>query len=151
VAAIIVGLPSDKDFTSVKNNGPGLLIKPRVVVVVVIFGGAIILPMRDVGHPPNSIHVKNDGTAPGLPSFPQDPNDSIIINSSRMRSLVSTPGSPTNIISDRVPCDPLSLVATGTRFHTADYLKEMNDVEDSLPCPMYSLLKPPPPLGPCVL
>jgi hypothetical protein len=139
LAAIFIGLPSDKDSISVENDGSGLLVKPGFVVVVVVFGGAIILPMGDVGHPPNSIHVKNNGTAPGLPSFPQDPDDSIIINNTRMRSLASTPGSPTNIISDRVHCNTLSLVASRSRCHTADYLKETKDVEDSLPCPMQIL------------
>jgi HEPN domain-containing protein len=46
-----------------------------------------------------------------------------------MRSLVSTPGFSTNIISDRVHCDPLSCVASGSRCHTADYLKETKDVD----------------------
>ena len=57
----------------------------------------------------------------------------------------------TNIKSDRVHCDPLSCVASGSRCHTADYLKEMKDVDESLPGLMYSPLKPPPPLGPRVL
>ncbi len=57
---------------------------------------------------------------------PQDPDDRILLNSTKMRSLVSTPGS-TNIISDGVHCNPLSLVASGSRCHTADYLKETKD------------------------
>ena len=92
----------------------------------------------------NNLLTRRDGPVP------QDLDNSIIINSTRTRSLISTPGSPTNIISDRVRCDPLSLVASGSRCHTADYLKETKDVENSLPCPMYCLSKPPP-LGPCVL
>ncbi len=80
---------------------------------------------------------------------PQDPDNSIIINSTRTRSLISTPGSPTNIISNRVHCDPLSLMASGSRCHTADYLKEMKDAEDCLPCPMYCLSKPRPPGSMC--
>ncbi len=73
----------------------------------------------------------------------KNPDDKILLNSTKMRSLVSTPGS-TNIISDRVHCNPLSLLASGSRCHTADYLKEMKDAEDSVLCPMYSLSKPPP-------
>ncbi len=92
----------------------------------------------DQGHC-NDLLTRRDGPVP------QDPNNSIIINSTRTRSLISLPGSPTNIISDRVHCDPLSLVASGSRCHTADYLKETKDEEDSLPCPMYCLSKPPPP------
>ena len=57
-----------------------------------------------------------------------------LINSTKMmRSLVSTPGFSTNIISERVHCDPLSLMASRSRCHTADDLKEMKDVEDSVP------------------
>ncbi len=85
----------------------------------------------------NNLLTRRDGPVP------QDPNNSIIINSTRTRSLISTPGSPTNIKSDRVHCNPLSLVASGSRCHTADYLKKTKDAEDSLPCPMYCLLKPP--------
>jgi hypothetical protein len=87
----------------------------------------------------NDLSTRHDGPVP------QDTDNSIIINSTRTRSLISTPGSPTNIISDRVHCDSLSLVVSGSRCHTADYLKETKDAEDSLPCPMYCLSKPPPP------
>ena len=62
-----------------------------------------------------------------------------------MRSLDSILGFSTNIISDRGHYNPLSRVAFGSRCHTADYLKETKDVDNSVPCPMYSLLKPPPP------
>ena len=75
--------------------------------------------------------------------------DRHLVNSTKTkRSLVSTPGVSTNIISDRVHCNPLSRVASGSRCHTADYLKETTDVNDSVPSPMYSLSKPPsPPQG----
>jgi hypothetical protein len=37
-------------------------------------------------------------------------------------------------ISDRgVHCDPMSLVASGSRCHTADYLKETKDAEECVP------------------
>ena len=51
-------------------------------------------------------------------------DDRHIINSTKMmRSLLSTPGFFTNIKSDRVHCNPLSCVTSGSRCHTADYLK----------------------------
>ncbi len=76
--------------------------------------------------------------------IPQHFEDRHLINSPKMmRSIVSTPGFSTNIISDRVHCDPLSCMASGSRCHTADYLKETKDVDDSVPCLMYSLSKPP--------
>ena len=66
-------------------------------------------------------------------------------------SILKLPTVSTNIKSDSVHCDPLSCVASGSRCHTADYLKEMKGVESSVPCLMYSHSKPPPPLGPCVV
>ena len=51
---------------------------------------------------------------------PQDPNNRIIINSTKMRSLVSTFGFSTNLISDRVHCNPLSLLASRSRCHTGE-------------------------------
>ncbi len=57
------------------------------------------------------------------------------------RSLLSTPACSTNIKSDSVHCDPLSCVASGSRCHTADYLKEMKDVDSSVPCLNSSILK----------
>ena len=42
----------------------------------------------------------------------------------------------TNIISDRVHCNPLSLMASESRCHTAYYLKETKDAEVSEPCSM---------------
>jgi hypothetical protein len=74
----------------------------------------------------------------------QFPDDRHLINSTKMmRSLLSTPGFSTNIKSDSVHCDPLSCVASGSRCHTADYLKETKDVDGSVPCLMLSLWKPP--------
>ena len=72
--------------------------------------------------------------------------DSLInITKTRSRSTFNTWFS-TNIISDRVHCDPLSCVTSGSRCHTADYLKETKNAEDnSVPCPMCSLSKPPTP------
>jgi hypothetical protein len=93
------------------------------------------------GHP-NDLLTRVDG------HVPQYPDDRNLINSKMiMRSLVSTPGFSTNLKSDRVHWDPLSRVAYGSRCHTADYLKETKDVDDSVPCPMNSLSKPPPPHG----
>ena len=61
---------------------------------------------------------------------PLHPNDRNLINSNMMmRSLVSTPGLSTNIKSDSVHCNPLSRVTYGSRCHTADYLKDMKDVD----------------------
>ena len=60
-----------------------------------------------------------------------------------MRSLLSTPGFSTNIKSDSVHCGPLSCMASGSRCHTADYLKDMKDVESSGPGVLPSLLKSP--------
>ncbi len=57
------------------------------------------------------------------------------------RSLLSTPVCSTNIKSDSVPCGPLSCVASRSRCHTADYLKDMKDVESSGPGVLPSLLK----------
>ena len=65
------------------------------------------------------------------------------------RSLLSTPACSTNIKSDSVHCGPLSYVASGSRCHTADYVKETKDVDASEPCLMYSLSKPPPPGSMC--
>ncbi len=58
-------------------------------------------------------------------------------------SLLKSPSVSTNIKSDSVHCDPLSCVASGSRCHTADYLKEMKDVDISAPCLSSSLLKSP--------
>jgi len=44
---------------------------------------------------------------------------------------MSTPGISKNINSDSVHCDPLSCVASGSRCHTADYLKEMKVVDSN--------------------
>ena len=86
----------------------------------------------------NNLPTRRDG------HVPQYPDDRNLINSFKtMGSLVSTPGFSTNITSDRVHCDPLSLMASGLRCHTADFLKETKDVDNSVPCPMYSLSKPP--------
>jgi hypothetical protein len=88
----------------------------------------------------NDLLSKCDGPVP------QHLDDRHFLNSPKMMSsIVSTPGFSTNIISDRVHCDPLSCVASGSRCHTADYLKETKDVDDSVPCLMYSLSKPPSP------
>ena len=59
-----------------------------------------------------------------------------------MRSLLSSPGFSTNIKSYSVHCDPLSCMASGSRCHTADYLKETKDVDGSVPGLLTSLLKP---------
>jgi hypothetical protein len=56
---------------------------------------------------------------------------------------MSTPGISKNINSDSVHCDPLSCVTSGSRCHTADYLKEMKVVDSSVPCLSSSLLKSP--------
>ena len=58
-------------------------------------------------------------------------------------SLLKSPSVSTNIKSDSVHCDPLSCVASGSRCHTADYLKEMKDVDSSVPCLYSSILKSP--------
>ncbi len=85
----------------------------------------------------NDLLSKCDGPVP------QHLDDRHFLNSPKMMSsIVSTPGFLTNIINDRVHCDPLSCVASGSRCHTAHYLKETKDVDDSVPCLMYSLLKP---------
>ena len=60
-------------------------------------------------------------------------------------SLLKSPSVSTNIKSDSDHCDPLSCVASGSRCHTDDYLKEMKGVESSVPCLMYGHSKPPPP------
>ena len=60
-----------------------------------------------------------------------------------IRSLLSTPACSTNIKSDSVHCGPLSCVASGSRCHTADYLKDLKDVESSGPGVLPSLLKSP--------
>ena len=59
------------------------------------------------------------------------------------QDLMSTPGISKHIKSDSVHCDPLSCVASGSRCHTADYLKEMKDVDSSVPCLNSSILKSP--------
>ena len=59
------------------------------------------------------------------------------------QDLMSTPGIFKNIKSDSVHCNPLSCVAYGSRCHTADYLKEMKDVDSSVPCLNSSILKSP--------
>jgi len=59
------------------------------------------------------------------------------------QDLMSTPGISKNINSDSVHCDPLSCVASGSKCHTADYLKEMKVVDSSVPCLSSSLLKSP--------
>ena len=59
------------------------------------------------------------------------------------QDLMSTPGISKNIKSDSVHCDPLSCVASGSRCHTADYLKEMKDMDSSVPCLYSSILKLP--------
>ena len=61
-------------------------------------------------------------------------------------SLLKSPSVSTSIKSDSVHCGPLSCVASGSRCHTADYLKEMKDVDASKPCLMYSFSNPPPPV-----
>jgi hypothetical protein len=67
----------------------------------------------------------------GISPVPQD--DSLLINSTKtIRSLLSTPGISKNIKSDSVHCNPLSCVAFGSRCHTADYLKEMKDMDGPL-------------------
>jgi hypothetical protein len=88
----------------------------------------------------NDLLSKCDGPVP------QHLNNRHFLNSPKMMSsIVSTPGFSTNIISDRVHCDPLSCMASGSRCHTADYLKETKDGDISVPCLMYSLSKPPSP------
>ena len=63
-----------------------------------------------------------------------------------IRSLLSTPACSTNIKSDSVHCGPLSCVASGSRCHTADYLKEKKDADASKPCfNKYSFSNAPPP------
>ena len=84
----------------------------------------------------------NDLFSKGVSPVSQD--DSHLINSTKtIRSLLSTPGISKNINSDIVHCDPLSCVASGSRCHTADYLKEMKDVDSNVPCLSSSLLKSP--------
>jgi hypothetical protein len=58
-------------------------------------------------------------------------------------SLLKSHTVSTNIKSDSVHCDPLSCMASGSRCHTADYLKEMKDVDSSVPCLNSSILKSP--------
>jgi hypothetical protein len=72
---------------------------------------------------------RNDLFSKGVSPVPQD--------------LMSTPGISKNINSDSVHCDPLSCMASGSRCHTADYLKEMKVVDSSVPCLSSSLLKSP--------
>ena len=85
---------------------------------------------------------RNDLFSKGISPVPQD--DSHLINSTKtIRSLLSTPGISKNIKSDSVHCNPLSCVASGSRCHTADYLKDMKDVESSGPVVLPSLLKSP--------
>ena len=63
--------------------------------------------------------------------LPQHPDDRHLLNSNTTkRSLVSTPVFSTNIISDRVHCDPLPRVASGSRCHIAEYLKETMDANN---------------------
>jgi hypothetical protein len=65
---------------------------------------------------------RNDLFSKGVSPVPQD--DSNLVNSTKtIRSLLSTPGVSTNIKSESDHCDPLSCVASGSRCHTADYLK----------------------------
>jgi len=76
---------------------------------------------------------RNDLFSKGVSPVPQ--HDSPLINSTKvMRSLLSTPGFSKNTKCDSVHCDPLACVASGSRCHTADYLKEMKDVDSSVPC-----------------
>jgi hypothetical protein len=70
---------------------------------------------------------RNDLFSKGVSPVPQD--------------LMSTPGISKNINSDSVHCDPSSCVASGSRCHTADYLKDMKVVDSSLPCLSSGLLK----------
>jgi len=51
-----------------------------------------------------------------------------------MSSLSMPPGISTNIKSNSDHCDPLSCVASRSRCHTADYLKETKEVDKSVPC-----------------
>jgi hypothetical protein len=82
---------------------------------------------------------RNDLFSKGVSPVPQD--DSHLVNSTKtIRSLLSTPGISTNIKSESDHCDPLSCMASGSRCHTADYLKETKDVDGSLPCLSSSLL-----------
>jgi len=57
----------------------------------------------------------------------------------------------TNIISDRVHCNPLSCVASGSRCHTADYLKETKDAEVNSLVLCAASRSPPPPGSMCSL
>jgi hypothetical protein len=59
------------------------------------------------------------------------------------QDLMSTPGISKIIKSESIHCDPLSCVASGSRCHTADCLKEMKDVDSSVPCLNSSILKSP--------
>ena len=62
-------------------------------------------------------------------------------------SLLKFPSVSTSIKSDSVHCGPLSCVASGSRCHTDDYLKETKDVDASKL--MYSFSNPPPPGSMC--
>ena len=63
---------------------------------------------------------------------PQDDRHDILNSTKAMRSLLSTPGFSTNFKSDSVHCNPLLCMASGSRCHTADYLKEMKDMDSSV-------------------
>jgi hypothetical protein len=60
-----------------------------------------------------------------------------------LTSLLKPHNVSTNIKSDRVHCDPLSCVASRSRCHTADFLKDMKEVDGSVPVLLTSHLKPP--------
>jgi len=81
---------------------------------------SIFIFFQEQGH-------RNDLFSKGVSHVPQD--------------LMSTPGISKNINSDSAHCDPSSCVASGSRCHTADYLKEMKVVDSSVPCLFSSLLK----------
>ena len=67
----------------------------------------------------------------------------VIENSTKMSSLLPTPAVSTKKSGDRV-CDPLPCVVYGSSCHTADYLTEKKDSEDSVSCPKYICKSPSP-------
>ena len=60
------------------------------------------------------------------PRTPLDMKDVESIGPGVLPCLLKSPSISTNIKSDSDHCDPLSCVASGSRCHTADYLKETN-------------------------
>jgi len=78
---------------------------------------------------------------------PQVQDGLVNVNSTKVSSLLPTPAVSTKKSGDRVR-DPLPCVVYGSSCHTADYLTEMKDSEDSVSCPKYICKSPPPPPPP---